>query len=403
MASPVDTSVKFFHSAMPGAPAASGVVGSLVAILDACLVDGWGSKTLTSLTVASGIATATFSGGAGPWQTDSVVLIAGVTGGLSALNGEQKILSATTTTATFATAAADGTAAGTITMKCAPLGWTKQYTGTNKGVYKSSDPASTGMLLRIDHNSVAQRADWRGYETMSDVDTGTNRFPSSAQNGAGQWVHTNHTNAASTNPWMVIGDTRCFFIGIAPYVSLGAQYYNMKPAIFGDFLSDKSPDPYGAISCAPSDTPSANSGMISRTSTDFLSSLHSAAPREYSGVGTSVGLARLITGLGLNDYESGSSSFGAAYPNNTNNGLLLTRMGLYSGTSSAFWRRGVVPGMFYMPQNSRSAISSREVFPGSDTLAGRKLMAMKVGDGTTAMPNVSTGGVIFFDITGPWR
>lgn len=404
MASPVDTSVKFFHSAMPGAPAASGVVGSLIAILDACLVDGWGSKTLTSLAVSGGIATATFSGGVGPFETDSVVLIAGVTGGLTALNGEQKVLSASATQVTFATAASDGTASGTITMKIAPAGWTKQYTGTNKAVYKSSDPAATGMLLRVDHNTQAARAELRGYETMSDVDTGTNRFPSSAQNGAGLWLHTNYQAGASTNPWLVIADSRIFYIGIALYSANNVAQYNMREAAFGDFLSDKSPDPYAALLCAPSDTPTSNIGKLSKTSTAFATSVHSAAPREYNGIGSSVPLARLLSALELNDYESGSASnFGGAYPNPTNNGLILTKLGLHSGSAGNHWRRGQVPGMYYMLQNSRAAFVSRDTVAGNGPLAGRKLMAMKVGDGQAVMPNVAQAGTIFFDITGPWR
>lgn len=404
MASPVDTSVKIFHSDMPGAPVASGVVGSLISLLDACLVNGWGSKTLTSLVVSSGIATATFTGGAGPYETDSVVLIAGVTGGLSALNGEQKVLSANSTTVTFATAAADGTAAGTITMKIAPAGWTKVFSATNKAVYQSADPASTAMFLRVDHNTTAARAEMRGYESMSDVDTGTNRFPSAAQNSDGQWVHLNHTAAASTNPWLLIADTRMFFIGVSPYTSLGTGYYNMKVGCFGDFESDKTPDPYGCVLCFPSSSPSANdSSRLSVTSTVYTSGVYSAAPREYNGVGTSVGLARLLSGLNLNDYESGAaSSFGMNYPNNTNNGLMLSKIGLHSGASGANWRRGQIPGMYFMLQNSRAAFLSRDKVTGSGPLAGRKLMAMKVGDPLTIMPSVSQAGTIFFDITGPW-
>lgn len=35
-----DTSVKYLHSAMPGAPVLSGTAGSLISVLDACLVNG---------------------------------------------------------------------------------------------------------------------------------------------------------------------------------------------------------------------------------------------------------------------------------------------------------------------------------------------------------------------------
>lgn len=405
MTSPVDTSVKIFHSDMAGAPAASGVLGSLPTILDACLVDGWGSRAITGLVVAGGIATVTYASAAPPWSVDCVVEIAGVTGGMTALNGEQKVLSSSATTTTYATAVSDGTAtlsSATIRLKAA--GWSKLFTGTNKVVYKSADVASTGMLCRVDHNSVGARAEIRGYESMTDVDTGTNRFPSAVQNSTGLWMHTNFQNAASTNPWIVFADSRMFFIGIAPYASNSASQYNMRVMCFGDFLPDKTPDPYAAMLCAPSETPNAPAGNIHRTSTEFTSGLYSAAPREYTGVGTSVGLARLLYGLNINDYASGDdSSFGNQYPNNPNNALMLGRLGLHSGSSTANWRRGVVPGMFFMLQNSRGIFTTRDVLPGNGPLAGRKVMAMKLGLGTTAMPNAGEGDTLWFDITGPWR
>ena len=39
------TSVKYFHSELPGAPVLSGTAGSRIAVLDACLVNGWGLLT----------------------------------------------------------------------------------------------------------------------------------------------------------------------------------------------------------------------------------------------------------------------------------------------------------------------------------------------------------------------
>ena len=76
------------------------------------------------------------------------VLVDGVTGSMTALNGEQRVTAATATTLQFATAVADGTATGTITVKTAPAGWQKLYTGTNKAAFKSLAVESLGMLLR---------------------------------------------------------------------------------------------------------------------------------------------------------------------------------------------------------------------------------------------------------------
>ena len=114
MASPVDTTVKWARSDMPGAPLLTRAAGSMAALLDALLVDGWGTQATTSVVVASGVATATFA-------TDhaaalhSVVGVTGATGAWADLNGEQKITSASSNTLQWATALPDGTA--TVTSR----------------------------------------------------------------------------------------------------------------------------------------------------------------------------------------------------------------------------------------------------------------------------------------------
>ena len=141
MASPVDTSVKYARSSMPGAPTLPRTAGALIALLDAFLVNGWGLQTASSVVVADGVATATF-------PTDhaaakhAVVLVDGVTGALTALNGEQKVTAVAPNVIKWATAAADGTATGTITVKMAPAGFAKPFYGTNLAVYKSAHPAA---------------------------------------------------------------------------------------------------------------------------------------------------------------------------------------------------------------------------------------------------------------------
>ena len=137
------TSVKYFTSAMAGAPQLNTTAGCLIAMLDACLIDGFGLKTADSVVVASNIATLTVAAGVG-FADHAVVLIAGATP--AGLNGEKRILSKTTTTITFdATGISDQTASGTITAKLAPAGWQKQFSATNLAAYRSTDPASTAI------------------------------------------------------------------------------------------------------------------------------------------------------------------------------------------------------------------------------------------------------------------
>lgn len=87
--------------------------------------------------------------------------------------------------------------------------WEKVYTGTNVAVYR----ATTGQryYLRVDDN-IGQVARMIGYETMSDVDTGTEPFPTSGS-GTGYMATPKSENAAAKRFW-IVGDSRVFWMVI---------------------------------------------------------------------------------------------------------------------------------------------------------------------------------------------
>ena len=200
---------KLLTSDMPGAPVLSGTAGSLIAVLDAVLVNGFGLVSVTGLTVTGGIATATVSAGHS-MQVDSVGLIAGAAP--AGLNGEKRILSIAGNSFTFdATGIADQTATGPITAKVAPAGWTKAFSGANLAAYKITPPEGTGFYLRVDDTGTTV-ARVRGYETMSDVNTGTGPFPTTADfAGSGLWWSKSNTASAGTRPWRIAADDRGFY------------------------------------------------------------------------------------------------------------------------------------------------------------------------------------------------
>ena len=55
--------IHYYHSDMQGAPTLAGVAGSMIGLLDAVLVNGFGQLSVASISVASGIATVTFGAG----------------------------------------------------------------------------------------------------------------------------------------------------------------------------------------------------------------------------------------------------------------------------------------------------------------------------------------------------
>lgn len=222
------TSTDYFlyRSTDSGAPSVTNTVGCLVTLLTDCLVNGYGSKTLTSLVVSSGVATATVSGGHsftnfGALTVGPVITISGVTD-LTGLNGNKRINVLSSTTFEFdATGISDGTAGGTITAKIAPAGWSTAYTGTNKAAYKSNAIDTEGFYFRVDHSATGAYARAVGYESMSDVDTGTNAFPTNAQVSGGLYIF--GSSAASTRTWYLVATNKSVVL-VIDYDGTGGFY-----------------------------------------------------------------------------------------------------------------------------------------------------------------------------------
>lgn len=394
------TSVKYFHSEMTGAPVLNGTAGSLISVLDACLVNGFNARAVDSIVVTNGIATATVSAGHG-YTADHVVLISGATP--AALNGEQRITSVTQTTFTFAVSGVpDGAASGTIGAKIAPLGFEKPFSGTNLAVYRSGDLLSTRMLLRVDDTG-AQNARVVGYETMADINTGTGPFPVSTQiSGGGYWPKANSTSTTARG-WTIIGDGRAFYLHVHTRDDPPNRGTTGVVFGFGDFLSLRSGDTYGAfLACHAIDVSTSTSTGAGLSSGYIVSSLsrYVYVPRSYTMIGTAIECNHYVEsyqGNASNESGNGAGVTISSYPNPVNNGLILSRKSLIEMTLSVL--RGYLPGIYHAPQNLHAAFNWRDKIDGQGSMLGRKLMAVKTGSPAN---NVSQG-CVFFDITGPWR
>lgn len=398
-----DTSVKFFHSGMLNAPVLNGVAGSLVSVLDACLKDGFDVKAVTALTVASGVATMTFSGTHSA-VVGSVIYVSGAS--VAALNGEQRVVSVGAGSLTFATSAADGAASGSVSFKMAPLGWTKPFAGTNKGAYQSAALASPKFFLRVD-DSDPQVASVRGYETMTDVDTGVAPFPTDTQlNGGGYW---GKSNSANTNAigWTLIGDGQVFYLHTSIYQGYGssyANYVNGSVLGFGDMVSSRAQgDGYAcAIACATSDWQ--NYSWSAGFDANYTShSKYIYTPRGYGGLGSSQPMSSAPYSGSLSALSGCDTTLGV-FPSPVDGSLLLSaRFLMQPNISNA--PRCDIPGVYTCPQsNLVLTLSHRSVLAGSGALAGRTLMALAVSVYTSGDPTSSVvSGLTFFDITGPWR
>ena len=170
--------VKWMHSNMAGAPVLTNNWGSLTALLDALLVNGFSLKPVLDLTRDDATATATLSPGHG-FMVDQVVRIEGCEE--PAYNGDFTITAVTADSIHFSVSGEPPSPATTvlgITAKIAPLGLEIAYTGQNKRAYRSPNPLSTRPFLRVDDSlPESYTTTWAKFgrvtlaEDMVDVDT----------------------------------------------------------------------------------------------------------------------------------------------------------------------------------------------------------------------------------------
>lgn len=356
----MDTGVKYHLSTMSGAPTLSGSAGALITVLDACLVNGFGSVTLTSLVVEDDVATATVSAGHGFTNYVStigpVITIAGATP--SGLNGEFRINVTSSTVFTFATSGIDDqTATGTITANRSPIGFAKTYSGTNLAAYQCTDAQGTQFFMRVDDTTTTY-ATITCYESMSDINTGTNMF------GITLYIRKSNNANSNSRAWKIFGDSRAFYF--FPYWN---TVMGSEGTFFGDIVSAaNAADGYEcAIISTTSNSspyPGGNEGGINEFRTLAGSAGHYLA-RAYDGTKN-----RLFLKYTHNRAGSSTIGYGAgvANPCTVTGGLDLSSVEVFE-TSTLF--RGKMPGLWSCFQALPG--SDGDVYDGNPVIVGIKL------------------------------
>jgi len=339
-----------FSSTDTGVPTLNNAAGSLISVLDACLVSGFNNRTVTNLAVVANVCTATTSV-AHVYLVGQRVTVAGAANGV--LNGDKTILTVPTpTTFTYAAVTPDAVEApGAGSCKRTPLGWLKEFTDTNKAVYKMTDGAAYGIRLRVeDTAAVTTAARVIGVEAPTTVDLYADAFPTAAQlTGGAYW--SKGANTATAKVWHIVGDERFFYFMVEASAN---QVFNPVDPIFyggafGDIPSYKVGEGYATLLIA-SDTGLSSCGFpVTLKDTIGVAPATSHAryiARQYTGVLKSirVGLVGLGAG-GSSSYMSGSAY--PFYPSPVDNGLVFVEPVFVSETlvGANHPIRGTMPGL----------------------------------------------------------
>jgi hypothetical protein len=286
--------VRVYYSTDASAPVLTGVAGSMITVLDACLVNGYGAK--------------------------------------------------------------------------AAAGWTKPFSGTNLAVYRGS--TGDRFFYRVD-DTAGQTIRHRGYETMSDVNTGTGLFPTEAQVSGGLWYVKSSTANSTARPWIMVATEQSFYF-FADSINTSQFTGNYNQMFFGDIVSYKSGDVYNTLICANSSNGS-NSPLLSITVPIDTSIPGHFMARSHTQIGASITAGK---------HQADSSRGGSAsvigvpgaimpFPNPVSGTLDVSPILVYENAVLAV--RGILPGM-WSTHHSFSAFTNGDTFTGTGDMAGKTFL-----------------------------
>jgi hypothetical protein len=380
------------QSTQTGAPSVMGQEGALISVLNACLLNGYNLKSVESIERGGNVATVTVPTGHG-YRDGDMIRVSGATP--NAYNGDWRIKNCATTTFDFdIEGEPDTPASGTISAKVAPLGWESPFTGTNKAAYRSLDPTSDGMYLRVDDNSITGGAASNGYlattatiqmcETMTDIDT---------TGGVTHRLFWRKSTTVTSDPkeWFVIGDRKRFWLGI--------KWTNDKFMIyfFGDVLPFKAGDAYSSLVAGYSELmgmsyPNTNTDTVYNSSLSYGASstvFSVRAARSYTQVGEYVSGFFTSGGQGNGYALSGVSS--VLFPNPADNGIFVEPV-MFLQVSGTRTLRSRLPGYYF-------ALHAINI---GSTIVRFKVVVIGGAERDLLCVPLNDGGCVCFDATGDW-
>lgn len=380
------STVKLYTSEQQGAPELRGNA-SLITMLDAVLVNGYGEVSVSGITRTSATATVTTATAHG-FLTGDIALIAGAT--QTQYNGEFVITWVSGTQYTYAVTGSPATpATGTITSRRAPAGFAKPYAATNRGVYRSNDTAGLRHFYSFWDDGTTpgsfREGRVRGFVSMSDINTGTDPFPSTAQRTDGKFIPKSFTADAVVRPWQLITNGRTVYLKLLP----GGSSLLSGLVGFGDTIPTRAGDTFSSFVAGYWESNMtahgvANSALLVNVVLATAGSVPSLYfPRSFTGVGSSTPASVLSnTGNLLGVLRT-------AYPHTPDNGFYM--LPLLAAHNVII--RARLPGLYESYHGA--CFADRTTLSNVQGLLGRTFMMGQFQQGNGSP-------TLLFDLTGPW-
>lgn len=385
--------IKVFKSTQADAPELNGNSASLITVLDAVLVNGYNSLSVTSITRVGNVATVTTPTAHG-FSTGDWATIGGAVE--TDYNDDVPVTVLSSTTFSCPVSNSPSTpATGTITCKRSGGGFEKKYSGTEKAVYRSLRTDSNKHYLRVVDDGTGgatyKSAICYSWESMDDVDTGTTGAPTPT---AQHWAKSN-TADGTARWWCIVTDGRLVYmvVGADSAKAANTTAANNAFSVWGDFKSVKASDTFNVIhaSCSAAyTTQSANNNFLS----SVLSNSDMSASKLISVARSCLGVGGVVSNVGVQAVAGGySESFGyrkqIAFPNVADAGFYIAPCVLYEPSLGAI--RGTLPGCYESYQGP--CFPNDTVIDGVAGMGSRKFLMLLAR-------HAGNVGSVVLDITG---
>jgi hypothetical protein len=272
------------------------------------------------------------------------------------------------------------TAAPTTNPTCSSvsaLGWLRGFEGLNKATYKQG--AKSGrlqMFFRVQDDGPgaggAREARLRGYESMTDVDTGTGEFPTTTQMTNGFFTRKSATLDATARGYVIAADGRTFYVYILAGDAVGV-YLSFS---FGDLYSYVSGDQYGLLTLGRTteNSTSTSADTVATVATGMSGTVATHyVPRPYTGVGTS-----LLVGKHTDYIKVGALAYfgggGLPYTNPADGKLWGCPIWVHEIAQPTV--RGYMRGL-WAPLHTRTYFVDRDWVNGAGPLAGKRFLVLR--------------------------
>lgn len=251
-------------------------------------------------------------------------------------------------------------------------GWSKAFSGTNAASYKQGAASGADCYLDVNDNAAgagsAQESTVRGYEAMTAVATGTNPFPTTAQQASpGLFIRKSSTASSTARAWVLIADDKTFHLFIQSGDLAGAY----QAFSFGEVYSFQSADAYRAVIAGHTATGGSSSTGLNTNALGTSATSTTAGwylPRVAAGTGTSVNPG--LFGVGTSMLATGFVG-----PNALDSKVYLSRLFVSNDATQAGGLRGYLRGVWQMVTGA-TGVADGDTFSGTGDFAGRTFLVL---------------------------